>query len=119
MASVPVTGWIRGEETDPRDVAARLDQRPCQSSCDHVIGHADDRNPRCDSLDGANWWAAATDHERLDLGLDQLARRVRKPRVRNTYAASIDDQVAALDQTIAAQLIEQRGHYRRSARIGI
>src|SRR5262245_23724685 len=28
---------------------------------------ADDRNPRCDSLDGANWWAAATDHERLDL----------------------------------------------------
>jgi hypothetical protein len=70
-------------------------------------------------LDGANWWATPTDHEGFDLGLGQLARRIRKPWVRSAYAASINEQVATLDQTIAAQLIEQRGHYRRSARIGV
>ena len=65
-------------------------------------GHADDRNPRCDGLNGANWWAAATDHEDLDLdlGLGQLARHIRKPWVRNPYAASFRDQVAALDRPL-------------------
>src|SRR5262249_1118219 len=45
--------------------------------------------------------------------------RLRKPRVRNAYAISINDEVAALDQAVAAQLVEQRGHHRRSARIGV
>jgi hypothetical protein len=57
-------------------------------------------------LERSELWAAATDHESLDLGLGQIARRIRKPRVRNSYAASLNDEVAALDQAIAAQLVE-------------
>src|SRR5213078_1100274 len=70
-------------------------------------------------LDGADWRAAAPDHESLDFGLDQLARDIRKPRVRNPNSASVSDQVAGLDQAIAAQLVEQHADRWRSARIGV
>jgi hypothetical protein len=50
----PLPSSSGAKRLTPRDAVARLDQRLCQSWCDHVISYADDRNARCDSLDAPN-----------------------------------------------------------------
>ena len=105
---LPFTIKFCRENANARCIAARLRHRGREPLRHHVIGNGDNGNLVCRLLYGAGCRSTAALDD-IDLGFNQFRCVLRKKIDVLPKFAVVDSEVFALDETITAQFLEERG----------
>src|SRR5215470_5590336 len=93
------------QETDARDVAARMGERWHETLSDHVFGHANERDSPGDRLKRSQRRRRPGD-DRIGRGTDQSRRAIGEIIVGRLEARK-NNEVFSFDETVEPQFVEQ------------
>jgi hypothetical protein len=102
---LPLAIEFRRQQTDARDVAARMGERCHEPFRDHIFGHSDQRYRAGDRLKRTQR-KRGTGDDRVGRGSDQSRRQLGKMIVADLETTRKHLKILALDKTVEAKLIE-------------